>query len=116
MTMAELLAEEDERIKRETEQKKQQAEEEKRLRAIEKKVKYEEYLAEREKKRQEALAEKERLANIFEDKTLTCKKCGGEFIWTASEQKFYKEKGFYRPSMCKNCRSSIKTINNFRKS
>ena len=55
------------------------------------------------------------LANTFEDKILTCKKCEKEFIWSAAEQKFFKEKGFFRPSMCKDCRASIKTINNFRK-
>lgn len=30
----------------------------------------------------------------FQDKTLTCKDCGKEFIWTASEQEFYASKGF----------------------
>ena len=30
----------------------------------------------------------------FQDKTLTCKECGKEFIFTAGEQEFYAEKGF----------------------
>lgn len=30
----------------------------------------------------------------FQDKTLTCKDCGKEFVWTASEQEFYASKGF----------------------
>ena len=30
----------------------------------------------------------------FQDKTLTCKDCGKEFTWTASEQEFYESKGF----------------------
>ena len=77
--------------------------------------KHQEYLEMKEKKHLEWLAEKERRANTFEDKTLTCKKCGKEWVWSASEQKFFKEKGFFRPSMCKECRSSIKTINNFHK-
>ena len=77
--------------------------------------KHQEYLEMKEKKRLEWEAEKERRANTFEDKTRTCKKCGKEWIWTASEQKFFKEKGFFKPSMCKECRSKIKVINNFHK-
>ena len=30
-----------------------------------------------------------------EDKTLTCCECGAEFVFTASEQEFYEEKGFF---------------------
>ena len=30
----------------------------------------------------------------FVDETLVCKECGNEFVFTAGEQKFYKEKGF----------------------
>ena len=30
----------------------------------------------------------------FEDKTLVCKDCGKEFIFSAGEQEFYAEKGF----------------------
>ena len=74
-----------------------------------------EWEAEKERRHQEWLAEKERRANTFEDKTLTCKKCGKEWTWEAQEQKFFKEKGFFRPSMCKECRSKIKVINNFHK-
>ena len=33
----------------------------------------------------------------FQDKTLVCVDCGKEFTWTASEQQFYKEKGFDNP-------------------
>ena len=81
----------------------------------EKERKHQEYLAEKERKHQEWLAEKERRENTFEDKTLTCKKCGKEFVWTASEQKFFKEKGFFRPSLCKDCKKSERVINNFHK-
>lgn len=126
-TMAELLAEEDERLKREAEEAERQRlinEENKRLEKerkhqeylAEKERRHQEYLAEKERRHQEWLAEKERRANTFEDKMLTCKKCGKEFLWSASEQKFFKEKGFFRPSMCKECRASIKVINNFRRS
>ena len=31
---------------------------------------------------------------MFEDKTLVCKDCGAEFIFSAGEQEFYAEKGF----------------------
>ncbi len=31
---------------------------------------------------------------MYEDKTLVCKDCGKEFIFTAGEQEFYAEKGF----------------------
>ena len=29
-----------------------------------------------------------------EDKTLVCKECGKEFVFSASEQEFYESKGF----------------------
>lgn len=42
----------------------------------------------------------------FEDKTLVCRDCGKEFVWTASEQEFYQKKGFENaPVRCPNCRS-----------
>ena len=46
---------------------------------------------------------------MFEDKTLTCKECGKEFIFTAGEQEFYAEKGFQNePQRCKECRDARK--------
>ena len=114
-TMAELLAEEDARLAEEAKRKEQERIEYQEKLRIEKERKHQEYLEMKEKKRLEWEAEKERRANTFEDKTLTCKKCEKEFIWPASEQKFFKEKGFFRPSMCKECRASIKVINNFHK-
>lgn len=42
---------------------------------------------------------------MYEDKTLTCKECGKEFVFTAGEQEFYAEKGFANdPQRCKECR------------
>ena len=42
---------------------------------------------------------------MFQDKKLTCKDCGAEFIFTAGEQEFYAEKGFVNePQRCKDCR------------
>ena len=31
---------------------------------------------------------------MYEDKTLVCKDCGKEFVFTAGEQEFYAERGF----------------------
>ena len=42
---------------------------------------------------------------MYEDKTLTCKECGAEFVFTAGEQAFYAEKGLTNePQRCKPCR------------
>jgi CxxC-x17-CxxC domain-containing protein len=44
-----------------------------------------------------------------QDRTLTCKECGAEFPFTASEQAFYAEKGFQNdPSRCPSCRAARK--------
>ncbi len=46
---------------------------------------------------------------MFEDKTLVCKDCGKEFVFTAGEQEFYAEKGFENePTRCKECRDAKK--------
>ena len=46
---------------------------------------------------------------MYEDKTLTCKDCGNEFVFTAGEQEFYAEKGFQNePQRCKACRDAKK--------
>ncbi|MBR2461307.1 MAG: zinc-ribbon domain containing protein [Clostridia bacterium] len=46
---------------------------------------------------------------MYEDKTLTCKDCGEEFVFTAGEQAFYAEKGFqHEPQRCKACRDKKK--------
>lgn len=45
----------------------------------------------------------------FQDQTLTCKDCGNEFVWTASEQEFYNQKGFTNaPTRCADCRAKRK--------
>lgn len=43
----------------------------------------------------------------MEDKTLTCI-CGGEFVFTVGEQKFYQDKGFTPPKRCPECRDKKK--------
>ena len=46
---------------------------------------------------------------MYEDKTLVCKECGKEFVFTAGEQEFYAERGFQNePQRCKSCRDARK--------
>lgn len=46
---------------------------------------------------------------MYQDKTLVCKECNEEFIFTAGEQEFYDSKGFENePSRCPSCRSARK--------
>jgi CxxC-x17-CxxC domain-containing protein len=50
---------------------------------------------------------------MYQDKTLVCKECGDEFVFTAGEQEFYAEKGFVNePQRCKACRDKRKNSNN----
>ena len=34
---------------------------------------------------------------MYEDKTLVCKECGNEFVFTAGEQEFYAARGYAIP-------------------
>jgi len=44
-----------------------------------------------------------------EDKSITCVDCGQEFLFTAGEQSFYRERGLTNePTRCKNCREKRK--------
>ena len=46
---------------------------------------------------------------MYEDKTLVCKECGKEFVFTAGEQEFYAARGFQNePQRCKACRDARK--------
>lgn len=46
---------------------------------------------------------------MIEDKTLKCKECGNDFVFTAGEQEFYEAKGFVNePQRCKECRDARK--------
>ena len=39
---------------------------------------------------------------MYQDKTLKCKECGEDFVFTAGEQEFYAERGFQNePQRCK---------------
>ena len=45
----------------------------------------------------------------FVDKTIVCKDCGTEFVFSAGEQQFYAEKGFTNePQRCPECRKARK--------
>lgn len=45
----------------------------------------------------------------FSDQTLKCRDCGKDFVWTASEQDFYAQKGFTNaPARCAECRQAKK--------
>ena len=46
---------------------------------------------------------------MFNDKTLSCRDCGREFTFSASEQEFFAEKGFTNePGRCPECRAAKK--------
>lgn len=50
----------------------------------------------------------------FEDITLQCADCGCEFVFSASEQEFYHEKGLTNsPRRCKECRNARKNRNSY---
>lgn len=47
------------------------------------------------------------------DKTLVCRDCRNEFVFTAGEQAFYAEKGFTNePTRCPDCRRNAKAARN----
>jgi uncharacterized Zn finger protein (UPF0148 family) len=48
------------------------------------------------------------------DVKLTCRECGGIFIFTKSEQDFYDLKGFPPPGRCRECRSVPNNHNHHR--
>ena len=43
----------------------------------------------------------------FTDKTLKCRECGKDFVFTAGEQEFYQQKGLMNePQRCPDCRAA----------
>lgn len=49
---------------------------------------------------------------MFQDRYLTCRDCGVEFVFSASEQDFFAEKGFTNePGRCPECRAARKAQN-----
>jgi len=50
---------------------------------------------------------KEEAEVAFEDKTLICRDCSSDFVFTAGEQGFYLEKGLLNdPQRCPGCRAN----------
>ncbi len=49
---------------------------------------------------------------MYNDKTLTCADCSQQFVFTASEQDFYAQRGFTEPRRCPSCRASRKAARN----
>ena len=47
----------------------------------------------------------------FQDRILACVDCGAEFVWTAGEQEFYKQKGIEAPRYCLICRGKYSAQN-----
>ena len=48
---------------------------------------------------------------MYEDKTLVCKECGKEFVFTAGEQEFYAERGFQNePQRCRLAATPARTL------
>lgn len=46
---------------------------------------------------------------MYNDKTIACKDCGTDFIFSAGEQEFFAQKGFdNEPIRCKECRDKKK--------
>ena len=45
----------------------------------------------------------------YQDKTLQCRDCGQDFVFTAGEQEYYAQKGFTNePRRCPSCRQARK--------
>src|SRR6185295_10005315 len=45
----------------------------------------------------------------FSDRTLTCRDCGQQFVFTAGEQEFYQSRGLTNePGRCPDCRAARK--------
>ena len=43
------------------------------------------------------------------DKTIVCKDCGKEFVFTQGEQEFYATRQYSEPVRCKECRDARKS-------
>jgi CxxC-x17-CxxC domain-containing protein len=45
---------------------------------------------------------------VYTDKILVCADCGQQFVFTASEQEFFAQRGFSEPKRCAPCRNARK--------
>lgn len=44
---------------------------------------------------------------MYDDKTLTCRECSQEFVFSAGEQEFYQQRGLLNePGRCPSCRQA----------
>jgi CxxC-x17-CxxC domain-containing protein len=51
------------------------------------------------------------MAVSYQDKALTCRDCGSEFVWTAGEQQFYASKNLVNePGRCPSCRAAARAV------
>jgi CxxC-x17-CxxC domain-containing protein len=48
-----------------------------------------------------------------EDVMLRCSECGQEFAFTASEQQFFRERGYSSPKRCKSCRQAKQSAGSY---
>ena len=47
----------------------------------------------------------------IQDKQIICAKCAKPFVWTADEQRYYKQKGLkHEPKLCVDCRKERKNL------
>jgi len=44
----------------------------------------------------------------LDDKLLTCKACGQDFVFEAGEQVFFRDRGLAEPRRCKECRRATR--------
>ncbi len=49
---------------------------------------------------------------MFEDRTIICRNCGEEFVFSAGEQEYFASKGLHDPLNCKECRAARKRAKN----
>lgn len=47
------------------------------------------------------------------DKTIRCKDCSTEFVYSVRDQEFYKTNNFDDPKRCKDCRAKKKANQSF---
>ncbi len=43
---------------------------------------------------------------VSQDRTLTCAECNSQFIFSADDQQFHREKGYNEPRRCPTCRAN----------
>jgi CxxC-x17-CxxC domain-containing protein len=49
--------------------------------------------------------------DTYQDKTLVCRDCGMEFVWTAGEQAFFASKNLMnQPGRCPSCRAAARAV------